>query len=538
MATTDAAVDGRGTAERSPWIARLVVLGRCLLAGLTIAAAIPPFGWWPLAFVGVLQWDRLLADQPWIRRFRRTWVIAAAWLFPMMLWMFDLTPPGYVVACAVYAAMFGVAAALVPPGRPARWIALPGAIVVAELVRWNWPFGGVPLATLAQSQAAAPLGQTARLGNAILVSGLVAVGGVVLSAAWDRRWIFAGVGLAVLVVLYAGSLVAPRGTATGPLRIAVVQGGGVQRTPPGNNDAQGVFDRQVAATQLVRPPVDLIVWPENVVELDGRLDGSPEDQQLRDLAQQLHTTLLVGVTETVDVDNFLNAQVVYLPDGSRGERFDKVHRVPFGEYVPLRPFIEAVAGGSGIPSRDAVEGTGPAVVHTPVGTMGLMISWEDFFTERAADGVDHGGEVLLNPTNGASYWLTQVQTQQIASTRLRTIETGRWEAQAAPTGFSTIVNPDGSTIDCTKITPDGSTEGHCQSDISDETTISAQMVLQATVDRRTGSTIATTVGPWPVLGLAVAAMVTGWVLARRRTEAAPAADPPSSARSGGGPPSS
>jgi apolipoprotein N-acyltransferase len=515
MATTDAALDGPPSTERSPWVGRIIVFGRCVLAGLTIAASIPPFGWWPLAFLGVFQWDRLIADQPWTRRFRRSWLIAAAWLYPMMLWIFDLTPPGYLVACGVYAAMFGAACALVPPHRPYRWLALPGAIVLGELLRWTWPFGGVPLATLAQSQAAAPIGQTARIGNAILVSGLVAIGGVALSAAWDRRFVVAAVGLAIVVGLYGLSLVAPRGTDTGPLRIAVVQGGGLQRTPPGINDSEGVFERQLQASQLIQPPVDLVVWPENVVELDGRLDGSPEDQQLRELAQHLHATVLVGVTEVVDADNFLNAVVVYLPDGTRGDRFDKVHRVPFGEYVPFRPLIEAIAGDSGIPSRDAVPGTGPAIVHTPVGTMGLMVSWEVFFSDRAADAVDHGGEVLLNPTNGSSYWLTQVQTQQIASSRLRAIETGQWESQAAPTGFSTIMTPDGTIIDCDKITPQGTTHGECRSDIADEHVISAQMVLQATVMKRTGTTIAVAVGQWPVFALAVLAVALAWLLGRR-----------------------
>src|SRR5262249_34008389 len=155
---------------------------RCVLAGLTICFSIPPFGWWPLAFLGVFEWDRLLADQSWGRRFRRTWLIAATWLYPSMLWMLDLTPPGYALAPAIYATFFGICAAIVPPHRVARWIALPGAIVLGELWRWSWPFEGVPLSTLAMSQAAAPFGQTARLGNAIFVSGLVAVGGVALSA--------------------------------------------------------------------------------------------------------------------------------------------------------------------------------------------------------------------------------------------------------------------------------------------------------------------------------------------------------------------
>jgi len=92
--------------------ARLLVIGRAVLAGVCLAASIPPWGWWPLAFVGIALLDRLIAEQPWGRRFRRTWLVAACWLFPAMLWMWDLTKPGYVIAGALYASYFAAAAAL------------------------------------------------------------------------------------------------------------------------------------------------------------------------------------------------------------------------------------------------------------------------------------------------------------------------------------------------------------------------------------------------------------------------------------------
>lgn len=85
---------------------------------------------------------------------------------------------------------------------------------------------------------------------------------------------------------------------------------------------------------------------------------------------------------------------------------------------------------------------------TPVGPIGVVISWEVFFSSRARDAIGNGGEVLTNPTNGSSYWLTQVQSQQVASSKLRALETGRWMLQAAPTGFSAIVDPDGRLVDC------------------------------------------------------------------------------------------
>ena len=152
----------------------------------------------------------------------------------------------------------------------------------------------------------------------------------------------------------------------------------------------------------------------------------------------------VGVTEDVpgDDDRFTNAQVVVTPDGEVTSRYDKVRRVPFGEYVPLRGLLEALGAPVDQVPHDAVAGTEPAVLDLPDGTrLGVVISWEVFFGGRARDGVREGAEVVLNPTNGASYSGTIVQTQQIASSRLRALETGRWVVQAAPTGLLGVRDP-------------------------------------------------------------------------------------------------
>ncbi len=483
------------------------VAGTAVAAGLCIAAAVPPWGWWPLAFVGIALIDRLIAGHGWKRRFRRTWLAAFAWLVPGLLWMWDFTAPGYLVACAIFSAYFAVAAALSPSGR-ARWIALPALFTLAEMARWRFPFGGEPLATLAMSQADAPLGQTARLAGSYLTVTLVVAGGVALSAAWERRWWVTG-GVAVGLVAVTGvAAVAPTGHVVGHLRVAVVQGGGPQHTRAADTDNWVVFQREVRATETIQGPVDLVLWPEDVVGLQGTLDQNPRYRnEIVRLARQLHTTLVVGVTEAVSPTHFRNASIVFNPDGSEGGRYDKVRRVPFGEYVPLRGLIEKLAGpSSGLPDQDAIAGTKPAVLHTRVGTLGVVISWEVFFPDRARDAISHGGEVLLNPTNGSSYWLDILQSQQIASSRLRAIETGRWTLQAAPTGFSAIVTPRGR--------------------VTQRTGTSEAKVLTQTIEQRQGQTWATDVGPWPVLVLSLVAVAGAWALerhSRRRSGANPIA---------------
>lgn len=480
----------------------LRALLRAVIAGLCLAAAVPPWGWWPLAFLGIAMWDRLLRNAKPRARIVRSAVFAAAWFTPSMLWMVDLTAPGYVIAIVVFSLYVGVGG-LAVPGRSSspwvRWLALPAAFTLAEAARCTFPFGGVPLATTAMGQASAPLGQIARVLCAVGVTFAVAVIGIALSAAWERRHIVAATALAGVVALWLVAIVAPTGHDIRTINAAVVQGGGPQGTRASETDPRDVFDRHVEATSLVTTPVDLVVWPENVVAVDSLLATTRENAELSALAKDLNTTLVAGITEVLDSSSFANASIVYLPDGSTGGRYDKVRRVPFGEFVPLRGLIESVAGSNtGIPVRDARAGTEPAIVRTPAGDLALAISWEIFFTNRGRDGVLHGGQILLNPTNGSSYWLTQVQTQQVASSQLRAIETGRWVLQAAPTGFSAIVNPSG--------------------DVLKRTSISEQAVLQQDVILRSGDTIATVIGPMPVIWLSGILLALSWWFATNHFE--------------------
>lgn len=480
----------------------LRALLRAVIAGLCLAASVPPWGWWPLAFLGIAMWDRLLRNAKPRARIVRSAVFAAAWFTPSMLWMVDLTAPGYVIAIVVFSLYVGVAG-LAVPGRSSspwvRWLALPAAFTLAEAARCTFPFGGVPLATTAMGQASAPLGQIARVLCAVGVTFAVAVIGVALSAAWERRHIVAAAALAGVVALWLVAIIAPTGHDIRTINAAVVQGGGPQGTRASETDPRDVFDRHVEATSLVTTPVDLVVWPENVVAVDSLLATTRENAELSALAKDLNTTLVAGITEVLDSSSFANASIVYLPDGSTGGRYDKVRRVPFGEFVPLRGLIESVAGSNtGIPVRDARAGTEPAIVRTPAGDLALAISWEIFFTNRGRDGVLHGGQILLNPTNGSSYWLTQVQTQQVASSQLRAIETGRWVLQAAPTGFSAIVNPSGNVLK--------------------RTSISEQVVLQQDVMLRSGDTIATVIGPMPVIWLSGILLALSWWFATNHFE--------------------
>ncbi len=477
-------------AHKSGWTA-----AGSLAAGGLVALSMPPWGWWPLALVGLVAFERLIADQPIWARAWRGFGFGAGWLFPATFWMVDFTLPGYLAVCVVFSVLYGLAGAACPPGL-SRWVALPGLFVLAGAIRWRWPFGGVPLATLPMSQVDTPWATTVRVLGPLLLVGVTVALAMVLAAALERRW-QAALALAVVVLGFLGwAALAPRGSAIGTIDVAVVQGGGPQRTRAANTEPGVVFERHLEASQVVQSPVDLVVWPEDVVDVHGLFANSEERLRLAELAQELNTTLVAGVVEDVSATEAANFAAVFAPDGTMLGRYDKVRLVPFGEYVPLRSLIEPLAPDY-LPARDMRRGDTPAALDTPAGHLGISISWEIFFEDRARDAIGDGGELLLNPTNGASYWLTIVQTQQIASSRLRALETGRWVAQAAPTGFSAFIDPDGN--------------------VHQRTAVSERKVIQAEIDLRTGQTLATRSGPWPMLALAAAALVTAWAFRPRST---------------------
>ena len=170
--------------------------------------------------------------------------------------------------------------------------------------------------------------------------------------------------------------------------------------------------------------------------------------------------------------------------------FEKVHRVPFGEYVPLRSFFSHFADLSGVPT-DAVPGHGTGLMRTPAGPLGLLVSFEIFYAGRSHESVRAGAELLAVPTNTSSYSTSQVPAQEIAAAIVQAVETGRDLVQAAPTGLQRGGDPTRRR----RRSAAPSAGARCSS---------------ATVALRRGLTPYDHWGDLPVLVLAALALVAGW----------------------------
>ncbi len=144
---------------------------------------------------------------------------------------------------------------------------------------------------------------------------------------------------------------------------------------------------------------------------------------------------------------YFNAIHVVNPDGVIGDSYDKVHLVPFGEYLPFRTLLDRIG------LRQFVEVPGgfePGVRRRPLTIRGLppalpLICYEAIFPrEVAADAVRPG--LLLNVTNDAWFGHTFGPHQHLSQARMRSIEQGLPQIRAANTGISAMIDPLGRVI--------------------------------------------------------------------------------------------
>ncbi|MEY2397817.1 MAG: apolipoprotein N-acyltransferase [Actinomycetota bacterium] len=425
--------------------------------GVLAALALPPFHLWFLAPVGYAALAGALLDAAVKQRLRRAFVFFVAFFAIGLAWMVEFSLPGAVLLLLLEAALCTAAVVVLPRSRGASLVALPAVVTLGEAFRYRFPFGGLPMSGAALGQVDGPFLPLARIaGDFALVFAAACVGSVLcavvvglrVGAPGLRRTATAALVLLMLVTGASTLVKAPR--VTKQIKVAYAQGGGVRGLRAIDNNVDDVYGNQLAATAKLHQHVDLVVWPEDVIDIPDSIADDPIRLEVGQLAAERRTTIVAGVVEDFRSDRFKNAAVAFDRSGKIVDRYDKVHRVPFGEYVPFRSLVSKLADLSAVP-RDAFPGRGPGLLLTRHVELGVVISYEVFFADRARAAIRAGGEILLVPTNASSFKGRQVPAQEIGAARLRAVETGRDVVQAAPTGHSAFVDAHGNTSKVSKL---------------------------------------------------------------------------------------
>ncbi len=196
--------------------------------------------------------------------------------------------------------------------------------------------------------------------------------------------------------------------------------------------------------------IDLIVWPESPAPFftSDPLFRAPLSQ----LARDTHSWVVTGAIGTAPTaqsgrsgSQVFNSAALISPAGDWTARYDKVHLVPFGEYLPF-PRLFAFAGGL----TKEVGGFEPGNARAPLDAgserLGIFICYESVFPGEVRQFADQGAQVLVNLSNDGWYGDSGAYAQHLNQTRMRAIENDRWILSATNTGVTASIDPYGRTV--------------------------------------------------------------------------------------------
>lgn len=326
--------------------------------------------------------------------------------------------------------------------------------VGGELIR-SYLLTGFPWANLGYSQyRTLPLIQISDLTGVYGVSFLVAFANVIFYRIWvsmrHKGAPYPVRGLICMLVLFAATLVygitALTRVEQGPLqRVLMVQGNipqDVKWDPAFQESTLRTYER--LTRKGCRTAGTLVVWPESA--LPFYLQGEPAyAARVKALAAELDSCLVTGspaIEKEGDLVRYLNSAFLISREGELAGRSDKLHLVPFGEYVPLAslfPFVNKLVAGIG----DFSPGKAAVPLETGAGKIGVLVCFEGIFPEVARAYVRGGAGMLVNITNDAWFGRSSAPYQHLSMTVFRAVENRVPLVRAANTGISSVIDSKG-----------------------------------------------------------------------------------------------
>lgn len=436
-----------------------------LAGGAGVAFGFPPVGQFWILMLGLVAGIAALLGARARVAALVGFVFGLAQCAVLFSWVEALGPHVWIMLTlveALYFPLFGVGFVLL--ARFPAWPVWTSCLwMLLEYVRGSFPLGGFPWARLGYATLDTPLESYARLAGIPMLSGLVFGVAAAIVYAWTRRThrvVVAGAALSVVATSAMGAVL-PIGLADpgDRLRVAIVQGDVPGRGADGFVEQQQVVDNHVSAThELARDirsgaeePVDVVLWPENGSDLDPFTQ--PEvGAKIQDAVRDVGVPVLVGAILDGPTDTTRkNVSISWDPVSGPGDRYQKRHLVPYGEYVPLRSLAERIDDriGTEIP-RDMLPGTGSGAVRLGPVTVGDMLCFDVAYDDVVRQNIADGAELLVVQTNNSAYLGTPQPEQQWEIERMRAIETGRDIAVPSINGISGFATASGEVISTTR----------------------------------------------------------------------------------------
>lgn len=230
-----------------------------------------------------------------------------------------------------------------------------------------------------------------------------------------------------------------------PLKVALIQGNipqDVKWDPAFQESTIAVYERMTREASI--GGIDLVVWPESAIPFYFQ-DDPKYASRIKRVAAGVKSFLVTG-SPAYDNEGgsikYRNSAYLLSPTGEVLGRTDKIHLVPFGEYVPLArllPFVHKLVVGIG----DFSPGKSTVPLYIDKGKIGVLVCFEGIFPELSRGYVRAGSRLLVNITNDAWYGRSSAPYQHLSMTVFRAVENRVPFVRAANTGITAIIDSRG-----------------------------------------------------------------------------------------------
>lgn len=195
---------------------------------------------------------------------------------------------------------------------------------------------------------------------------------------------------------------------------------------------------------------ELIVWPESPAPF---YSGDPLFRNaISHIAESAQTWMVVG---SIGVENAMmspqhvtqvfNSAALVAPSGEWGARYDKIHLVPFGEYVPFKDWL-SFAGGLTKEVGDFSRGVSRQPLPAGDQKLGVFICYESIFPNDVRQFAENGAQVFVNISNDGWYGDSGAYAQHLKQARMRSVENARWLLRDTNTGVTAAIDPYGRVV--------------------------------------------------------------------------------------------
>lgn len=435
-----------------------LTLGGSLLTGLLLVFLFPPADMRLLAPVALTPLLYALAHEPfpawrffwgWLAGFV-FWVSVCYWIQAVLLGYGGLNLPLSILALVLFAAIkalhLGAFAWLAGPMLERPWGLLAIPALWTGIERLHAPLG---FTWLQLGNAGIEMGLPLRLAPFVGVYGLsfvfaaLATGLTFVALRRPRRQ------LAWLAPLLILPLLPAIGYREPPNETAVTMQPALDESAPWTPAAIEKETKNLAYETLAealrpdQPKPTLLLWPEVPAPMYYYADAKFRDA-VSQTARLSSASFLLGTVAYTTHGEPLNSAVMLGADGRLTGRYDKVHLVPFGEFVPpLFGWIQKISTEAG--NYEA----GKRIVTFPVGdhTAGGYICYESAFGDHVRQFARQGAEVLINLTNDGYFGRSAAKGQHLLLARMRAVENKRWLLRSTNDGITAAIDPAGIVRD-------------------------------------------------------------------------------------------